>query len=224
MTCVLNSTSGSGVWQPMNLQLCPADSCGMQGIVTSPNYPGNYPSNLNRTDVIQVQEGQVLALQFTAFNVESSSTCAYDHLTIRDGNGTTLMEKRCGSSLPANIIISTSNRVELHFKTDKGVTRSGWSVSWSARKQGDTVIQETVNVGQVICGKVRYQCQMRVAYENNCTIVSKVTPRCAPTKSKCTKGVLVSFTTASGCTVTGKYKNTGKRQTMSQLTISGSGA
>ena len=78
-----------------------------------------------------------MAFQFSAFNVESSSTCAFDHLTIRDGDGTTLMKKRCGSSLPANTIVSTSNRVELYFKTDTGVTRSGWSVSWSALIQGE---------------------------------------------------------------------------------------
>ena len=87
-----------------------------------------------------MEEGLVLALQFTAFNVEDSdtqSTCDYDHLTIRDGDGTTLMEKRCGSSLPANTIVSTSNRVELYFKTDSSGAYSGWSVSWSAVIQGE---------------------------------------------------------------------------------------
>ena len=79
-----------------------------------------------------MEEGLVVAIEFTAFDVESHSTCDYDHLTIQDGDGTTLMEKRCGSSLPANTIVSTSNRVELHFKTDTGVTYSGWSVTWSA--------------------------------------------------------------------------------------------
>ena len=156
------------------------------------------------------------------------------------------------------------------------------------------VFPETVNVGQVKCGKVRtgvcgsemifvvhlkqfwhwctyqqtlknddgteriqvkYQCKMVVAHKDDCTIVSKVrlssfdslifwlsnpdflmlnvnisrdnltnallqwfgwdlaahdmcissqlqvTPKCSPKKSKCTKGVLVSITTASGCTV-----------------------
>ena len=107
------------------------------GNVTSPNYPSNYPNNLDRKDMIQVEEGQILALQFIAFKVESCSTCRCDHLTIRDGDGTTLMEKTCGSSLPANTIVSTSNRVELYFKTDSRWTYSGWSVSWSALTQGE---------------------------------------------------------------------------------------
>ena len=106
-------------------------------MLTSPNYPNNYPSSLGRTDIIEVDEGLVVALKFTAFDIESHSTCAYDHLTIRDGDGTTLMKKRCGSSLPANTIVSTSNRVELYFKTDYYSAYSGWSVSWSAVIQGE---------------------------------------------------------------------------------------
>lgn len=122
------------------------------------------------------------------------------------------------------IITSFTNTVEIYFHTnDKNMTnyentKPGWSLAWTA------LTAETVNVGQVKCGKVKYQCKMVVAHKEDCTIVSKVTPKCSPKKSKCTKGVLVSITTASGCTVTGKYKNTGKKQIMSQLTISGSGA
>ena len=95
-----------------------------------------------------MEEGLVLALQFTAFDVESHKTCDYDHLTIRDGDGTTLMEKRCGSSLPANTIVSTSNRVELYFKTDYYSAYSGWSVSWIAVTQGEC---QNVSVKARIC-------------------------------------------------------------------------
>ena len=35
----------------------------------------------------------------------------------------------------------------------------------------------------------------------------QVTPKCSPKKSKCTKGVLVSITTASGCTVSTMMRN-----------------
>merc|ERR1711936_1447589 len=77
------------------------------------------------------------------------------------------------------------------------------------------IIAETVNIGQVKCGKVKYQCKMTVTYMDDCSMVSKVTPNCSPKKSKCTKGVAVSIETANGCTVTGKYKNTGKKQSMS---------
>ena len=87
--------------------------------------------------MIQVEEGLILSLQFTAFDIESHSTCDYDHLTITDGDGTTLMEKSCGNSLPADIT-STSNVVNLLFITDYyDGENSGWSVSWSAVTPGD---------------------------------------------------------------------------------------
>ena len=121
------------------------------GVVTSPNYPGQYPNSLEKTDTIQVEQGQILSLRFTAFAIEPHSTCSYDHLTITDGDGTTLMEKSCGSSSDGNIviggqsigsslpaaIISTSNVVNLVFTTDGSDTRSGWSVSWIAVTPGE---------------------------------------------------------------------------------------
>ena len=102
---------------------------------------------------MQVEEGLIISLQFTVFNIEDGgSTCAYDHLTITDGDGTTLMEKSCGStsdgnvligdqsigsSLPANIT-SSSNIVKMVFSTDNyDGGNSGWSVTWRAVTPGE---------------------------------------------------------------------------------------
>ena len=109
------------------------------GVVTSPNYPNNYPSNLERTWTIQVGEGLIMSLKFNAFNIEwdrQCGNCGCDHLTIVDGDGTTLMGKSCGSpvwspqtpwwtvvgsqslgiSLPPDVV-SRSNVVKLLFRT-----------------------------------------------------------------------------------------------------------
>ena len=75
--------------------------------------------------------GMVLVLSFTDFITEVD----YDHLTIRDGDGTVLMAKRSGSGLPPNII-SRTNVVYLDFHTDSTITFSGWSVSWFAVTPG----------------------------------------------------------------------------------------
>ena len=92
------------------------------------------------TETIRVEQGQLLSLQFTAFDILKyswESTCNYDHLTIMDGDGTTLMEKSCGSSLPASIT-STSNVVKLVFSTDDwNAGTADWSVSWSAVTPGE---------------------------------------------------------------------------------------
>ena len=119
------------------------------GVVTSPNYPDNYPNNFERTYTIQVAEGLIISLQFSAFEIiaeyaydyetweydyESVVGC-YDHLTITDGDGTTLMDKSCGSSLPA-AITSISNTVKIMFSTDGYRTESGWSLNWTAVTAG----------------------------------------------------------------------------------------
>ena len=76
-----------------------------------------------------------MGLKFTAFDVESHSDCRYDYLVIEDGDGTTLMEKMCGTTLPSDVV-SKSNIVKLHFTTDGDTTKPGWSVTWTARKSG----------------------------------------------------------------------------------------
>ena len=109
--------------------------CLTPGVVTSPNYPNNYPNDLQQTNTIEVEEGLIVAMQFTAFDVQSHSTCSWDHVTIKNSNGKTLMEKTCGSSLPA-AVTSTSNIVEIYFHTDANVSYSGWRLTWTAMTPG----------------------------------------------------------------------------------------
>ena len=100
-----------------------------EGVLTSPNYPGKYPNNVEDTETIRGGPGTVLELQFTAFNIKFHSTCRFDHLKIRDEDGTTLMEKTCGSSLPGRIT-SNSNVVYVDFKTNSNGRETGWRVIW----------------------------------------------------------------------------------------------
>ena len=119
------------------------------GVVTSPDYPSNYPNDLEETKTIEVEQGMIMSLEFTAFDVERNSKCVYDHLTILDDNGAILMEKSCGSD--GNLVIggkklnstmppkvwSRSNKVNFVFVTDGGGTRPGWSINWSAATSGE---------------------------------------------------------------------------------------
>ena len=82
-----------------------------------------------------MEEGHVLILEFTAFNIQSDKSCRWDHLTIADGNGSALMNKTCGSALPSKIY-SMSNLVDILFTTNHAEEKTGWSVSWSAAIPG----------------------------------------------------------------------------------------
>ena len=111
-----------------------------------------------------MERGLIISLEFIEFNIQSCSDCDCDHLTITDGDGTILMERSCGSSSNGSSVLtkgqkshgggiviggesigsslppairSRSNLVNLVFRTDGSVTRSGWSVSWSAVTPGE---------------------------------------------------------------------------------------
>ena len=127
------------------------------GIVTSPNYPDNYPNNIDKTQSIEVESGKILRLEFTRFAVhvcDDITTCPCDFIKITDGDGTTLMDNSCGYSsvtpsssvyfLPP-IITTVSNRVEIFFHTDAigtmtGWATTGWSLSWSAVTPGENAL------------------------------------------------------------------------------------
>ena len=95
--------------------------------MTSPNHPEGYPSNLQKTQTIKVKEGLVVFLRFTVFALDGG-----DYLSITDGDGTTLMARKSGYSLPAKIT-SRTNTVKLLFTTSEAHPRAGgWSVTWSA--------------------------------------------------------------------------------------------
>ena len=85
-----------------------------------------------------MEEGLVVYLHFDEFELETGSSCQFDYLRIMDSDGTTLMEKNCGENgnLPPDVL-STSNIVNLVFITDGSVTRTGWSVSWTAVEPGE---------------------------------------------------------------------------------------
>ena len=134
---------------------------GATGVLTSPNFGYDYAGNLNVKKMIQVEEGLVVSLQFTAFEIEfememdGEKSCA-DFLTIEDGHdtGDYLMNSACGS--PSDEIIhmngdwevmgsslptftSTSNIVKFTFNTDGDYDGpgTGWSVTWTAVAPGE---------------------------------------------------------------------------------------
>ena len=114
--------------------------------------------------MIQVEQGLILSLQFTAFDTEPCSNLCCDHLTITDGDGTILMEKSCGITLPADIT-STSNIVKLVFSTDSSATRSGWSVSWSAVTPGEC--QQYCSISQCPMSNIPYNLSNSLFFHHN---------------------------------------------------------
>ena len=89
----------------------------------SPNYPNDYPNGVDQTYPLQGHGGQILNITFMDVDIEGgNSSCEFDWVQVNiklghppiffkvfDGDGTTLLEKTCGSNKPLTLT-SVTNR------------------------------------------------------------------------------------------------------------------
>ena len=117
------------------------------GVLTSPNFPNPYDSEICSIETFQVTKGKTIKLHFTDFNTEPYR----DHLVIRDGNSTLLsvpgsygepegylsgcvrndVFSRCKRESLPDDIFSFTEPVHVKFTTDEDLQMSGWRLEWS---------------------------------------------------------------------------------------------
>ncbi|KAM5235406.1 cubilin [Ctenodactylus gundi] len=118
---------------------CFEDYTDNSGILTSPNFPNNYPENCDCIYRITVEIHQQISLNFTSFSLEGggSGSCTEDFLEIRDGGYETspVVGRYCGSILPPRIT-SHSNKLWLRFKSDAWISMPGFSAFWDGSLTG----------------------------------------------------------------------------------------
>ena len=103
------------------------------GEIVSPNYPNNYDNNKDYYWKIAVNPQQRIMLSFISIDVESGTNCNFDYIQVRDGRdiSSTDLGKFCGNQEP-NSLISSGNRMFIHFHSDKQQTRKGFILKWKA--------------------------------------------------------------------------------------------
>uniref|UniRef100_A0A8C5PBH1 Cubilin n=1 Tax=Leptobrachium leishanense TaxID=445787 RepID=A0A8C5PBH1_9ANUR len=110
------------------------------GYITSPNYPGNYPRNVECIWTIIVPNGEAVQLTFEdQFHIQSSQSCNSNYLEIRDGADLSgrLLAKLCGSTLPVTYK-SLTTAMYLIFRTDNSLTQKGFRAMYSIASCGGT--------------------------------------------------------------------------------------
>ncbi|XP_076027535.1 cubilin [Genypterus blacodes] len=103
------------------------------GYIVSPNYPENYPENLDCIWVISVPNGEAVQIDFEGeFYIESTPSCIYDYLELRDGSSSNAdsIARLCGSTLPPTQR-STGASMYLRFRTDTSVPHKGFKAKYS---------------------------------------------------------------------------------------------
>ena len=97
---------------------------GPSGIIKSPGYPNNYFNNANCVYNITVQDGKVIKIDFSTFDVEGDSGCPFDKLIIYEGDSLVQVATLCGSG--AKSFTSRRNKVFMRFTSDGSVTKRGF--------------------------------------------------------------------------------------------------
>merc|ERR1711936_321741 len=108
---------------------CPGSD---RGVITSPNYPLDYPVKQDINYTIETYQGSVIELTFEAFDLEDSRKTGrggcYDSVRIIDSDNE-ILGTYCEKTTikPFN---STSNTLVIIFSSDEEITRSGFKASW----------------------------------------------------------------------------------------------
>nr|DBA25188.1 TPA: hypothetical protein GDO54_012746 [Pyxicephalus adspersus] len=116
---------------------CGSTLTALSGVFSSPNYPMPYYENSECYWHLSASRGNQIEIQFESFHLESHKNCVNDYLAIYDGNSTNsaLLEKLCGSELPAPIR-STSSDVYVKLRTDNLMSYSGFLATYQQTCQG----------------------------------------------------------------------------------------
>ncbi|KAM3968031.1 cubilin [Aphomia sociella] len=122
---------------------CQNNITGNYGIIESPDYPNNYPINLNCIWTINVPKGNKINVTFTHFDVYKSyhnvyrywwhSThrpgCERDYLQLKEFSQHQQLNKLCGTSLPSPVT-TTGNSLQVKFVTGFFNFHSGFRLEW----------------------------------------------------------------------------------------------
>uniref|UniRef100_A0A8C1I6Q0 Cubilin (intrinsic factor-cobalamin receptor) n=1 Tax=Cyprinus carpio TaxID=7962 RepID=A0A8C1I6Q0_CYPCA len=115
------------------------------GYITSPNYPSNYPQNIDCVWIITVPNGEAVQLDFEDdFYIEAHTGCMYDYIEIRDGptSDAALMGRLCGNTRPSTQH-SSGTTMYIRFRTDGSITHIGFKAKYSIATCGGTYIGQS---------------------------------------------------------------------------------
>ncbi|XP_026521487.1 CUB domain-containing protein 2 [Notechis scutatus] len=99
------------------------------GNISSPNFPGLYPYDIDCTWLIVATEGSSVLLTFQHFDLEYHDNCEFDYIKIFNGvseDQGNLLGKFCGTSFPPPFT-SSWNIMTLIFHSDNHVASQGFS-------------------------------------------------------------------------------------------------
>ncbi|XP_038270665.1 CUB domain-containing protein 2 isoform X1 [Dermochelys coriacea] len=107
--------------------VCGGVLTGLSGVITSPDYPENYPNNAECRWIIRAVPDSVIKLVFADFQMENNEGCNFDYVAVYDGPtmGNMHLSHYCGSMKPPDIVSST-HELLMVFKSDFNIGGRGF--------------------------------------------------------------------------------------------------
>ncbi|XP_044769970.1 CUB domain-containing protein 2 [Neomonachus schauinslandi] len=105
--------------------VCGGVLMGLSGVLTSPDYPDNYPNNVECHWVIHASGPATVKLVFVDFQVEGSEECTYDYVAVLGGPGPAHGHRYCGSTRPPTLV-SLGHELQVVFKSDFNIGGRGF--------------------------------------------------------------------------------------------------
>ncbi|KAK3892747.1 hypothetical protein Pcinc_003437 [Petrolisthes cinctipes] len=108
------------------------------GIITSPNYPENYPHSRICEWTISAPRRQQIRLTFDEMLLEESDGCNYDFLEIRNGKNPTspLLTTICSFNQSVPEVLSHTHQLYIKFQSDYSVQKKGFKLLWDSLTTG----------------------------------------------------------------------------------------
>ncbi|XP_073531495.1 CUB and sushi domain-containing protein 1 isoform X2 [Phyllobates terribilis] len=114
---------------PLCIAKCGGTLTNLIGVILSPGFPGNYPSNLDCTWKISLPVGYGAHIQFENFSTEAN----HDILEFQNGpsHPGSQIGQFSGNELPISLL-STTHEVLIHFFSDHSENRQGFKLVYQA--------------------------------------------------------------------------------------------
>uniref|UniRef100_A0A8C8AY99 CUB and Sushi multiple domains 2 n=1 Tax=Otus sunia TaxID=257818 RepID=A0A8C8AY99_9STRI len=114
---------------PLCIAQCGGTAEEMEGVLLSPGFPGNYPSNLDCTWRILLPVGFGAHIQFLNFSTEPN----HDFVEIRNGpyDTSNVIGRFSGTEIPGSLL-STSHETTVYFHSDHSQNKPGFKLEYQA--------------------------------------------------------------------------------------------
>ncbi|XP_041508947.1 CUB domain-containing protein 2 isoform X2 [Microtus oregoni] len=109
--------------------VCGGVLTGLSGVLSSPEYPNNYPNNMECHWLIRASGPAAVKLVFMDFQVEGSDGCTYDYVAVLGAPGPARGHHYCGRTRPPTLV-SLGHELQVVFKSDFNIGGRGFKAHY----------------------------------------------------------------------------------------------